>query len=450
MKPYNDTLDKINLFDKNYQNINKNLNCFTSNLSDFARENFYDYNKKGKLFGKLIAIKDNINITDYSTTCTSDILTNYDSLYNATVIDRILKEQGSIVAKTNMDEFAMGSSSEYSNLGPVINPYQSNRVAGGSSGGSASAVAGSEIDIALGSDTGGSVRQPASFCGIYGFKPTYGRISRYGLTAFASSLDQVGIFTKNIDDLIMMFDSIAGHDKKDSNTSNIPLDKDMIDSTKIKIAYSKKIFDKLESKVQKKLNAYVKFLRNHDIDLVDIDINIPDYSIPTYYIISAAEACSNLSRYDGTRYGKRSKETNLESMYNKTRAKFFGEEVKRRIMIGNYVLSSGYYDAYYKKAQSVRRIIRDNMVKYFKKFDIILLPTSPTTAFEINEKKNKTIDMYLSDIFTIPLSLSGLPAINIPLGNIDGLPLGAQLCANHFQENKLFSLSKFTEDNYTF
>ena len=450
MKPYNDTLKKINLFDKNYQNINKNLNCFTSNLSDFARKNINDYNGKGKLFGKLIAIKDNINISNYPTTCTSDILTNYNSLYNATVIDRILNEQGSIVAKTNMDEFAMGSSSEYSNFGSVINPWQSNRVAGGSSGGSASAVAGSKIDIALGSDTGGSVRQPASFCGTYGFKPTYGRISRYGLTAFASSLDQVGIFTNKIDDLILMFHTIAGYDEKDSNTSNIPLDQDIKDNTKIKVAYSKRIFDKLESQVRDQLNAYVEFLENYDIDLVDIDIQIPDYSIPTYYIISAAEACSNLSRYDGTRYGKRSKDINLESMYNNTRANFFGEEVKRRIMIGNYVLSSGYYDAYYKKAQSVRRIIRDNMLKYFEKFDIILLPTSPTTAFELNEKKNKTIDMYLSDIFTIPLSLSGLPAINIPLGNIDGLPLGAQLCANHFQENKLFSLSKLTEQNYTF
>ena len=439
-------LDSINAFDKSYDSINKNLNCFTSNLSDFAKSSLDKFHLNGKLSGKLIAIKDNINIKDYPTSCVSEILKNNHSLYNATVIDRLIDAEGLIVAKTNMDEFAMGSSSEYSTFGPVLNPHNKNKVSGGSSGGSAAAVSGSQIDIALGSDTGGSVRQPASFCGVYGLKPTYGRISRYGLTAFASSLDQIGIFTNKISDIISTFESIAGFDKNDSNTSNKPINNDSINLEKIKIAYSQSLINQLDIDVRKKINDFIELTKSKNIQLIDIDLKIPDYAIPTYYIIAAAEASSNLSRFDGIRYGKRYNSDDLNEIYEQTRSNYFGDEVKRRIMIGNYVLSSGYYDAYYKKAQKVRRIIRDEITNYFNEFDMILFPTSPTTAFGLGEKKNKTLDMYLSDIFTIPISLAGLPALNIPISKINDLPIGVQLCANYFNENNLFAISKLLED----
>ena len=448
--------ENISLFDKSYNKINKSLNCFTENLSDFARIKSQNYNGSKKLSGKLIAIKDNINIQSYPTTCVSEILDNYNSLYNATVIDRILNEEGLIVAKTNMDEFAMGSSTEYSKFGSVTNPHNSDKVSGGSSGGSAASVAGTLIDIALGSDTGGSVRQPASFCGVYGLKPTYGRISRYGLTAFASSLDQIGIFSKNTIDLIDTFHCLSGYDENDSTTSRVPVQHyhkiDNINSYNknchLKIGYSKKIFDSLEPAIAEEFNTLIDFLNTQDITIQNIDIDISDLAIPTYYIIAAAEASSNLSRFDGVRYGNRGSNDNIEEMFIKTRSNFFGDEVKRRIMLGNYVLSSGYYDAYYQKALKVRRIIRDDLVNYFNDFDILILPTAPSTAFNLGEKLNKTLDMYLSDIFTIPISLAGLPAINLPLSKINGLPIGIQICANYFEENKLFDLSQFLEHKF--
>ena len=450
MIPKKQILNSINKFDKSYNQLNNDFNCFTSNLSNFARLNIDNYNDKGILAGKLIAVKDNINIKDYPTTCVSNILNDYKSLYNATVIDRIINAHGSIVAKTNMDEFAMGSSSEHSTFGAVLNPYDTNKVSGGSSGGSAAAVSGSLIDIALGSDTGGSVRQPASFCGVYGLKPTYGRISRYGLTAFASSLDQIGIFTKNTTDIIDMFNVIAGHDPNDSNTSTLELDNNInkVKTDTIKIGYSQKIFDSLDSKIQSEFSLFIDFLKSKNITLKNIDINISDLAIPTYYIIAAAEASSNLSRFDGVRYGSRGSNKDIENLFIKTRSEFFGDEVKRRIMLGNYVLSSGYYDEYYQKALKVRKIIRDDLVRYFNNFDLLLLPTSPTTAFNIGEKVNKTLDMYLSDIFTIPISLAGLPAMNLPISNVNGLPIGIQICANYFKENNLFILSKFVEETF--
>ena len=450
MIPKKQILNSINKFDESYNKLNNDLNCFTSNLSNFARLNIDNYNDKGILAGKLIAVKDNINIKGYPTTCVSNILNDYKSLYNATVIDRIINEQGSIVAKTNMDEFAMGSSSEHSTFGAVLNPHDNNKVSGGSSGGSAAAVSGGLIDIALGSDTGGSVRQPASFCGVYGLKPTYGRISRYGLTAFASSLDQIGIFTNNTMDNINMFNVIGGHDSNDSNTSTLELNDDInkIKMDKIKIGYSQKIFDSLDPKIQTEFSVFIDFLKSKNIILKNIDIDISDVAIPTYYIIAAAEASSNLSRFDGVRYGSRGSNKDIENLFIKTRSKFFGDEVKRRIMLGNYVLSSGYYDEYYQKALKVRKIIRDDLVSYFNEFDLLLLPTSPTTAFNIGEKVNKTLDMYLSDIFTIPISLAGLPAMNLPISNINGLPIGIQICANYFKENNLFSMSNFVEKTF--
>ena len=441
-------LDLINNFDKSYDGLNNKFNCFTSNLSNFARS-YATSNNAGKLSGKLIAIKDNINIKNYLTTCCSEMLKNHTSLYNATVINNIINEQGSIVAKTNMDEFAMGSSNEYSYFGAVSNPINLDKVAGGSSGGSAAAIASGSVDIALGSDTGGSVRQPASFCGVYGFKPTYGRISRYGLTAFASSLDQIGIFANNTNDVSNMFQTIGGQDVHDSNTLEATLNCDYkdIDVSKFKIGYSEKLLDQLDPSMKQPYLDMIQSLKNKNIELKNIDIQMLELAIPTYYIISAAEASSNLSRFDGIRYGDREHFDNIEDIFCKTRSKLFGQEVKRRIMLGTYVLSSGYYDAYYNKALKIRKMITDHFVNYLSQLDIILLPTTPTVAFDKKSKTNNPLEMYLSDIFTIPISLAGLPAMSVPIGHVNKLPVGMQICANHLQENNIFAFSTFLENN---
>lgn len=441
-------LNKIDQFDQSYKKINSKYNCFTNNISDFARS--YIDDEEGLLKNKLIAIKDNINIKDYPTTCSSKILENHISLYNATVIDRIINEKGIIVAKANMDEFAMGSSTEYSSHGVVSNPRNIDKVAGGSSGGSAASVACNAVDIALGSDTGGSVRQPAAFCGVYGLKPTYGRISRYGLTAFASSLDQIGIFANNTNDIANTLKCIGGFDIKDSNTlkESVSLNYNNENITSIKIGFSKKIFDELPSELRKKYYDVVNFLKDNNVSVKNVDIDLLDLAIPTYYIIATAEASSNLSRFDGIRYGKRVNENNIEAIFSKTRSKFLGDEVKRRIMLGTYVLSSGYYDDYYNKALKVRNIITKNLVDHFSKFDALFLPTSPTTAFSKNEKKNNPLEMYLSDIYTIPMSLAGLPSMSIPIGESNKLPLGMQICSNYLKENTIFIISKFLENNF--
>ena len=440
--------NQIDIFDKNYQTTNNQYNCFTNNLSDFARS--YINGESGLLSGKLIAIKDNINIKDYPTTCCSKILDNHISLYNATVIDRIIDQQGAIIAKTNMDEFAMGSSTEYSSFGVVSNPKDINKVAGGSSGGSAAAVSSQSVDIALGSDTGGSVRQPAAFCGVYGLKPTYGRISRYGLTAFASSLDQIGIFANNTSDIMNMLKSIGGYDIHDSNTINEAVDLDVSNYNiqNIKIGYSEKLFDRLDPELRNKYLNIIKFLKGANISIKNIDIDMLDLAIPTYYIIATAEASSNLSRFDGIRYGKRSAENKIDEIFSNTRSKFLGNEVKRRIMLGTYVLSSGYYDHYYNKALKVRQIITNHLLDHLSQFDALLLPTAPSTAFQKNEKKDNPLEMYLSDIYTIPMSLAGLPAMSVPIGDIDGLPLGMQICANYLEENTIFLISQFIENNF--
>tara|TARA_B000000477_G_scaffold32536_1_gene27886 strand:+ start:557 stop:1909 length:1353 start_codon:yes stop_codon:yes gene_type:complete len=440
--------NKIDQFDKKYQKINKQYNCFTNNISDFGRKHIDDAD--GLLKGKLIAIKDNINIKDYPTTCSSKILDNHISLYNATVINRLINEKGIIVAKSNMDEFAMGSSTEYSSHGVVSNPRDVKKVAGGSSGGSAAAVACKAVDIALGSDTGGSVRQPAAFCGVYGLKPTYGKISRYGLTAFASSLDQIGIFANNTDDIANTLLSIGGLDANDSNTidESIILNYNEKDITNLKIGFSKKLLNELPSRLSKKYFNVINFLKDKDVSVENVDIDLLDLAIPTYYIIATAEASSNLSRFDGIRYGKRISSNNIEEIFSNTRSQLLGDEVKRRIMLGTYVLSSGYYDDYYNKALKVRNIITKSLIKHFLKFDALLLPTTPTTAFSKNEKKDNPLEMYLSDIYTIPMSLSGIPSMSIPIGNVDKLPLGMQICSNYSQENTIFLISKFLEDNF--
>ena len=445
----NSILNQIDQFDQNYKIINKKYNCFTNNLSDFARS-YIDEQSSGLLSGKLIAIKDNINIKDYPTTCCSKILDNHISLYNATVINRIIKEKGAIVAKANMDEFAMGSSTEYSSFGVVSNPKNINKVAGGSSGGSAAAVSSMSVDIALGSDTGGSVRQPAAFCGVYGLKPTYGRISRYGLTAFASSLDQIGIFANNTVDIVNMFKSIAGHDINDSNTINedVELNYKNHDICNITIGYSQTLFDQLDSELRNKYLKIITFLKDNNISVKNIDIEMLDLAIPTYYIIATAEASSNLSRFDGIRYGQRTDAQQIDEIFSNTRSNFLGNEVKRRIMLGNYVLSSGYYDHYYNKALKVRKLITNHLLSHFSEINALLLPTTPTTAFNKGEKKDTPLEMYLSDIYTIPMSLAGLPAMSVPIGNIDDLPIGMQICTNYLDENIIFLISEFLENNF--
>ena len=441
----------INSFDKEYHNINKKLNCFTSNLSDFARVATQKASPKDILYGKLIAIKDNINIKNYSTTCASQILEGHTSLYNATVINRLLNVNAAIISKTNMDEFAMGSSYEHSIFVPGSNPLNTDKVAGGSSGGSAAAVASGAVDIALGSDTGGSVRQPAAFCGVYGLKPTYGRISRYGLTAFASSLDQIGIFANNIDDIVDTFSIIGGHDIHDSNTSDLELNciYKNIDIHKMKIGYSSTLMEKMSPQMKSHYHKLIQFFESQNIQTKDIHIDLLDLAIPTYYIIATAEASSNLSRFDGVRYGKQKASDEVNKLFFNTRTQFFGDEVKRRIMLGTYVLSSGYYEAYYKKALKIRKMITNNLNKSLTDIDVLIVPTTPTEAFNKGEKLKNSLEMYLSDIFTVPFSLSGLPAMSVPIGSINNLPIGAQLCANYFDENKIFALSHFIKTHFT-
>ena len=435
----------------------QHLNCITHDFSALALDyiNELDQNKiKGPLFGKIFAIKDNINIKGLPTTCASKILNNHKSIYTSTAIKRIQKSGGVIVAKTNLDEFAMGSSNEYSVYGPSKNPINPKYVSGGSSGGSAVAVAAGMVDIALGSDTGGSVRQPASFCGVFGLKPTYGRISRYGLTAFASSFDQIGIFSKKLNDIVSTFEVVSGYDKNDTTSSKLKSEKFIYspeDTKKLTIGIPNEyIGSSIDSEVKNKLFNMKSFLKKNGFRIKEISLPLTNKSIPTYYILTTAEAASNLSRYDGVRYGVRNKGADIVEMYKKTRSSGFGKEVKRRIILGTFVLSSGYYDDYYNKALKIRRLIKNDFDNAFQGVDLILTPTSPFPPFKIGEKKKNPIKMYLSDIYTVPMSLAGLPAMNIPVGvNKIGLPIGLQLTANQFEENKIFSLSNFINKNFS-
>ncbi len=434
---------------------NSNLNCIIENLSSRVLEDLKSYSlkkKKGNLFGKTIAVKNNINIEGVQTDCCSKILDKYISPYDATVISRIKKCGGAILGTTNMDEFAMGSSTEYSCYGPTINNHGKNRVAGGSSGGSAVAVSSGMVDLALGSDTGGSVRQPASFCGVFGLKPTYGRISRYGLTAFASSFDQIGVFSNNIDDMQQLFFSISGYDQKDSTSSSQelkPFDFDVNKTQKMKIGLPYKLDNSsnISREVLKYYRDIIKFLSRKGFEIIELNIDSLKYAVSAYYILTTAEASSNLARYDGIRYGNSIRNGDLESIYVDSKTKGFGEEVKRRIIIGTYVLSSGYYDQFYSKAQKVRKIIKDDFENAFKKVDLMFLPTCPDLPYRQGEKKGDPLSMYLSDIFTVPMNLSGVPAISLPVGLSKGnLPIGMQFVSNNFQENNLFSIGKYFEN----
>ncbi len=452
---YKKIINKIDLFNQTLK-IQSNLNCIVSDLSTQAQselDSFSNKQKDGKLYGKTIAIKDNINIKGVRSSCASRMLKNYISPYNATVVEKIKKEGGIILGTTNMDEFAMGSSTEHSVYGPTINSYGDNLVPGGSSGGSAVSVSSKMVDLALGSDTGGSVRQPASFCGIYGLKPTYGRISRYGLTAFASSFDQIGIFSRNIKDMADLFYAISGYDRYDSTSSNKDVEvfkysENKVRKMKIGMPYKLDSFDYINSEVLDSYYKMIDFLKSEGFDLVELDMKNLKYSVPTYYVLTTAEASSNLAKFDGVRYGLSVKGVDIDSNYSNTKTEGFGDEVKRRVIIGTYVLSSGYYDAFYSKAQKVRTIIKSDFDKAFNSVDLLFLPTSPELPYRLGDKMEDPLSMYMADIFTVPMNLSGIPAISAPTDlSRKGLPIGMQFAANNFEENKLFSICKFLSDN---
>lgn len=398
------------------------------------------------LTGVPIGIKDNINIKNLPTTCASKILEGYKASYDATVIERLIRKEKMIpLGKLNMDEFAMGSSNETSHYGVSRNPFDRTRVPGGSSGGVAAAVASGLAPVALGSDTGGSIRQPAAFCGVVGLKPTYGLVSRYGLVAFASSLDQIGPIAKCVEDAAIILSAMEGYDEKDSTTLNIKSRKyNLTGNIKgIKVGIPKEYFiEGVSEEVLNNIYQVIELLKKLGAEIVEISLPHSDYAVPTYYIVATAEASSNLERFDGIKYGYREKTKTLSELYVKSRSKGFGTEVKRRIMLGTYVLSSGYYDAYYLKALKVRKLIKNDFDNAFKNVDVILSPTSPTPAFKIGEKLDDPISMYLSDIYTIAVNLAGLPAISIPTGfSKDGLPIGTQFIGRLLDEETILNVS---------
>lgn len=450
-------IENVNQFLERIE-ANKHLNCFNFIFSDF-HENVTVIEEKikagsaGKLAGMVIAVKDILAIKDKPLTCSSKMLENFNSLYTATAIQKLIDEDAIIIGKTNCDEFAMGSSNENSYFGVVKNPINNEYVPGGSSGGSAAAVAANLCDVSIGTDTGGSIRQPASFCGVFGLKPSYGRVSRFGLTAFASSFDSIGPFAKNLYDLALVQEVLAGYDINDSTSVNFEVpnySKFNIDISKIKIGIPKEYFSEgLNDEIEQAIKSKIELLKLKGFEIVEISLPKTEYSIAAYYILTTAEASSNLARFDGARYGFRSSgKLNLKEMYTKSRSEGFGKEVKRRIMLGTYVLSAGYYDAYYKKAQQVRRLIKEDFDDAFKKVDIILTPTSPTTAFKIGEKSSDPLQMYLSDIYTTSANLAGIPGINIPIDfDKNGLPIGMQLMANQFEEDLLLSFANYLNND---
>lgn len=459
---YSTITEKIQLISERKLSLVENVEYFLNNINKKKHLNAFNFvfdnealnqakliEKKihsgnyGKLAGAVIAIKDVLSYKDHPLTCSSKILNNFTAIYNATAVQKLIDEDAIIIGKTNCDEFAMGSSNENSFFGVVLNPINERYVPGGSSGGSAVAVAANLCDISLGTDTGGSIRQPAAFCGIFGLKPTYGRVSRYGLTAFASSFDTIGPFAKNVYDLALILQIISGKDINDSSSADEPVP-DYISSIygieKLKIGLPKEYFaEGLDLEIKRKIFDLIDNFKNYGYDIIDVSLPMTDYTIATYYILTTAEASSNLARYDGARYGLRSNEfSNLEEMYVNSRTEGFGSEVKRRIMLGTYVLSSGYYDAYYLKAQKVRRLIKEDFDNVFKKVDLLITPTTPTPAFKIGEKSNNPLEMYLSDIFTTSANLAGIPSVNIPIGYCsNGLPIGMQVLAKQFDETKL-------------
>ena len=408
----------------------------------------------GELAGVPVAIKDNMCTTFGATTCASKILENFHSPYNATVVQKLLDADVVIVGKTNLDEFAMGSSTENSSLAQTVNPWDTRRVPGGSSGGSAAAVTARLCFASLGSDTGGSIRQPASFCSVVGLKPTYGRVSRFGLVAYGSSLDQIGPITRTVGDCALMMNVIAGYDPADSTSIDVKIApvSDYLEKLdepirKLKIAIVPEFVCGADKQVQEALSVALEVYKGLGAEIIEIEMAHLDYAIAAYYVIATAEASSNLARYDGVHYGHRTERpADYVEVYSKSRAEGFGKEVKRRIMLGTYALSSGYYDAYYLKALKVRNLIRGDFTKAFERCDCIMMPISPTTAFKIGEKVDDPLTMYLSDIYTIAVNLAGIPGISIPCGfDSDNLPIGLQILSPAFSEDKLLRIARMFE-----
>lgn len=439
-------VDRINEKEKDVQAFVTTLTEEAENKAEEIKKKIDNKEIEGELAGIPIGIKDNICTKGIKTTCSSKMLENFVSPYDATVMEKINEENLINLGKLNMDEFAMGGSTEHSYFKITKNPWDLSKVPGGSSGGSAAAVAANLVPWALGSDTGGSIRQPASFCGVVGLKPTYGLVSRYGLVAFASSLDQIGPITKDVRDSALLLNIIAGHDKKDTTSVN----KEKIDYTKclkndvkgLKIGVPKEFFGEgINAEVKEMLQKSIEKYKELGAEIEEFSLDIAKYSLAAYYIIACAEASSNLGRFDGIRYTYRTGEfKNLKELYKKSRSEAFGPEVKRRIILGTYVLSSGYYDAYYKKAQQVRTLVMNKFSKAFEKYDVILTPTSPTVAFGIGTKSENPLEMYLSDICTVSVNIAGLPAISIPCGvNSEKMPIGMQLIGNKFEEEKILN-----------
>jgi len=436
----------------------KRLNAFLSVFQQKALDRAREIDRKiaagnaGPLAGMVVAVKDVLCMKGERVTCASKILEEFVSLYDATVVERLVAADAILIGKTNMDEFAMGSSTENSAFGPVLNPVDESRVPGGSSGGSCVSVAGGMAHTALGTDTGGSIRQPAAFCGVVGLKPTYGRVSRYGLVALSSSFDQIGPFANSVADAARVLQVIAGHDPNDSTSAKIPVPDYVSGLTRdirgLKIGVPKDAFSEgLQAEVRGALEAAVEVLKDGGAVIEEVLLPHSEYNISAYYILMTAEASSNLARYDGARYGYRSKHSrDLSGMYVNSRSEGFGAETKRRIMLGTYVLSAGYYDAYYRKAQKVRRLIQKDFLDAFKTVDCLLMPTTPTTAFKFGEKTDDPLQMYLSDVYTVSANLAGIPAISVPFGSDKmGLPIGVQLVGKQFDEGTMLRVADYLE-----
>jgi aspartyl-tRNA(Asn)/glutamyl-tRNA(Gln) amidotransferase subunit A len=442
------------------EKLNETLNAFLEIDREGALQRATELEQSGTagpLAGIPVAVKDNICVRGMQASCGSKILGDYHPPYNATTIERLNQAGAVIIGKTNCDEFAMGSSNENSAFGPVRNPWDTTRVPGGSSGGSAAAVAAGIVPVALGSDTGGSVRQPASLCGVIGLKPTYGRNSRYGLVAFASSLDQIGIFAREVEDVARVLGVVAGRDRHDATTADVPVPDYTAamgsDLKGARLGFPRALFGKgLDDEVKKSVESVVDVYRDLGVEIVDVELPRASNAIAVYYIIATAEASSNLARFDGVRYGFRAEDTpELRQMYRRTREEGFGAEVKRRIMLGTYVLSAGYYDAYYRKAQQVRTLIKNDFLKAFERCDAIITPTSPTPAFAIGEKVDDPLAMYLNDIYTVTANLAGIPGMSVPCGlSSERLPIGFQLLGPYWSEPTLFKLGYGYEQAYPF
>lgn len=486
--------DIVEHYIRQIEDQNPKVNAYVDTDFDAARARAEEVQKKidngtsGKLAGVVMGIKDVISERGKKLTCASKMLESFESVYDATVIERLKNEDAILIGRLNMDEFAMGSANEYSNFGPVKNPHDPTKVPGGSSGGSAAAVAADMAMVTLGSDTGGSIRQPASYCGVVGLKPTYGRVSRYGLVAFASSFDCIGPLAHSVEDAARVLEVIAGFDEMDNTSSQIEKE-DYVSAAQnprknIKIGVPEEFFGEgLDEEIKTGVNKVLEDLESDGAELVPVKLPHTKYGIATYYVLATAEASSNLARYDGIRYGHRADkdemldelkkeekalkeqfeiaegdakvaiqeklaklDTPLIRLYKKSRTEGFGDEVKRRIMLGTYVLSAGYYDAYYGKAQKVRRLIQDDYKEAFKNVDVIVSPTAPTTAFELGSKQDDPIQMYLNDVYTISANLAGICGISVPVGtHSNGLPYGIQFVADSFQETKILNAGRLVE-----